>query len=456
MSAKRSLVFIPILFVVILCVLFLPQIRKSRAGRSPGSNIILISIDTLRADHLGCYGYAPPTTPYIDIFRRDAVLFEKCMAQSASTLTSHASILTSLVPAHHGAFFAQGVRLPGIILTLAEVLKANGYKTASFNDGGQIAAAFGLDQGFDLYKSMDADHKIDDLNFDRIFRRTKDWLDGNGSSKFFLFLHTYETHAPYTPKKANLDLFEKAYSGPLPPSISEDLINQINKGAVKIGLEDKAHIVAAYDAEIRSMDESFGALMDYLKARKLYDRTIIIFTSDHGEEFGEHGIMATHSHTLFNELLHVPLLVKFVRSRFASGAVASRVRSIDILPTVLDVVDIPRQPVFEGVSLLSFVRGRQSRRPIYVVSERDMMEIFRSEFWSIMDERWKLYDSKLYDLAADPGEMTDVSAAHLQLSLALRRRALRTMELPQNRPAGERAKLDEEAQKRLKALGYVR
>jgi arylsulfatase A-like enzyme len=456
MAKKKSWAFLPVLGLLILVVLYFSLARKNQPYHSPGSNIILISIDTLRADHLGCYGYAPPTTPRIDEFRRDAVLFEKCMAASSSTLASHASIMTSLIPAHHGAFFSLSERLPAGMLTMAEIFKDNGFRTASFNDGGQLAPEFGLDQGFDVYEHMDKDFPIDKVNFDRIVKKTEAWLDQNPEGRFFLFLHTYETHSPYTPKRALLDIFDKNYRGSLPPETLDDFVAKLNSGAIKISAEDKAHIVATYDAEIRSMDESFGALVGGLKARGLYDKTLIIFTSDHGEEFDEHGIMATHSHTLYNELIHVPLIVKFPQSKFASHTVKTQVRSIDILPTVLDVLSIPAPAFFEGVSLMPFVLGRRPERALYVVSERDMQQVFRSAFWSIMNERWKLYDSRLYDLAADPGETTDVSRAHPEVKLSLRRRALRFLEIPSYRPVRTKAKLDEETKKRLRGLGYVR
>jgi arylsulfatase A-like enzyme len=139
------------------------------------------------------------------------------------------------------------------------------------------------------------------------------WLEKNSNKKFFLFLHTYETHSPFTPKEFYSKLLKTDYTGNLPEHTSKDIIRQINNGKLEITEADRLHIINTYDAEIRSMDDSFQYFLDYLKRMKLYDNSIIIFTSDHGEEFNEHGVMATHSHTLFNELLYVPLIIKLGR-----------------------------------------------------------------------------------------------------------------------------------------------
>ena len=173
------------------------------------------------------------------------------------------------------------------------------------------------------------------------------------------------THHPYTPEDKYLDIFETEYSGNLPKHISVPLIRDINEGKQEINEADQQHIINTYDAEIRSMDDSFGQLMNYLKKKNLYDNTMIIFTSDHGEEFGEHGVWGMHSHTLYNEQLHVPLIVKFPRSRYGNRKVNQLVRSIDILPTVVDYLGDKMPQQFEGYSLMPFVTGRENRRRVF-------------------------------------------------------------------------------------------
>jgi len=429
---------------------------RSRPPAFPGSNVILVSIDTLRADHLGVYGHFRKTSPEIDLFSRESILFENCQAQSVSTLASHASILTSQLLSHHGAYFTRRLRLPSHVPTIAALLKERGYKTASFNDGGQIAPEFGLDRGFDLYENMDKDFTIDKLHFERIVRAAEAWLESRGTSKFFLFLHTYETHAPYTPRPDILAGFESGYAGPLPPETSEDLIDRINRGEVEISEADKAHIIATYDAEIRSMDASFGDFVASLEAKGLLDNTILIFTSDHGEEFGEHELMATHSHALFREQVHVPLIVRLPGGRLGGRRAGDLVRSIDIAPTVFALLGIDRPPSFEGASLVPLMRGRPLPAPVFSISQRDMLETYRRDFWSITDGRWKLYKGLLFDLAADAGETRDVSAFHPDIKALYRRRALRLLP-PENLRTGiEPVRMSQDLKKRLEALGYLK
>jgi len=430
-------------------------VLKNIKGKDKDFNIILISIDTLRADHLGCYNYPRNTSPSLDKFRENAVLFRWCIAQSSSTLTSHASMLTSLIPSHHGAFFTRGQALPDNTQTMAELLKQKGYRTISFNDGGQIAPKYGLNQGFDRYESMSDNLKAEHLNFYRVVTKTMTWLDQNPDEKFFLFLHTYETHHPYTPKKRQLKLFESTYNGDLNWQITVEMIERINKGEIKLTDEDKQHINNTYDAEIRSMDESFGLLIDYLKKKKLYDNTLIIFTSDHGEEFGEHGTWAMHSHTLFNDQLHVPLLIKLPGSKFASRKVDHLVRGIDILPTVMDLLDEEMSKDFEGTSLVPLMKGIPPKKLVFTISQRDMQKTYDSAYWSVTTRKWKLYDSKLYDLLNDPGELKDIAGSHEDLKTNLQKYALKYIKRKNEKFPVKKVILDDDLREKLKSLGYL-
>jgi len=449
---KLYAITIPIALLFLFVLSFL-LITTKNSRRNADLNVILISIDTLRADHLSCYGYSKPTTPNIDDFSQDAVLFKRCIAQSSSTLQSHASMLTSLVPLHHGASFAKKRALPKRIKTLAELLKEKGFKTVSFNDGGQLAPAFGLNQGFDMYRSTKKN--FDEFNFTHIVTQSINWIEENSDRNFFMFLHTYETHTPYTPKEKYLQLFDQNYAGRLPAYTSEGIAQKINRGDLSITEEDRLHIIHTYDAEIKSMDESFQTLIDYLKKKELYERTIIIFTSDHGEEFNEHGVMASHSHTLFNELLHIPLIVKFANSKFASRQVDELVRSIDIMPTILDTLNTKPSPYMEGISLMPLIKGQKPKIDTYAISERDMEITLKNECWSIMNERWKLYNSRLYDLKNDAEEKIDVSDMHLNMKKSLRKRAIRFLQANRIFYADKKAKLDKKEKELLKALGYI-
>ncbi len=453
---KRKLIILTVVLVAAAILTLLN--RTGEKPETPEFNIILISIDTLRADHLGSYNYPLPTSPAIDGFRNDAVLFGNCMAQSASTLASHGSMFSSMIVSHHGAFFTRSQPLPDSVLTIAEVLKEKNYRTVSFNDGGQIAAEFGMDQGFDLYETMEPKNKNTDLLFDKIVEKTTAWLDKNKKEKFFLFLHTYHVHHPYTPKEEFLTLFDNHYSGKLPRHIDVPLIHKINRGEIELDEQDKKHIIAAYDAEIRQMDAGFHDLVDYLKRNHLYDNTMIIFTSDHGEEFGEHGKWGLHSHTLFRDQLHVPLVIKFPNSQYAGQTVHQLVRSIDILPTLVDLLKDKPSSQFEGTSLMPFVTTKDTKNDIISIAQRDMQKTYNRQYWAVMNYKWKLYDNRLYNLLTDPGELTDASDAakgNREIKKEMERYAMKFLRRKMNKRPGKKVKLNQELKKKLETLGYI-
>jgi arylsulfatase A-like enzyme len=426
------------------------------ATSEPRPNVILISIDTLRADHLGCYGYRRPTSPNIDEFARHAVLFEKAIAAAPSTLPSHASMLTSLVVPHHGASYRRRVALAPQCLTLAEVLHAHGYVTESWNGGVQLDRVWGLDQGFDRYQSIGRSGPGGSADrFHTTVQAALTWLDRRGRGRpFFLFLHTYEVHAPYTPKPEFRDLFGR-YPTRLGDKVSMADLRRFNRHVWPLGTGDLEHIVACYDAEIRSMDRAFGRLMDGLRDRGLDAHTLIVFTSDHGEEFGEHGSVGLHAHTLFHELLRVPLVVRRPRGEYGGARVGTQVSGIDVAPTILDAVGIDPPAVFEGRSLLPAIEGTEPLPPLPTLSAMDGLGRL-----AVRDGRWKLISpGGLYDLSADPGEQHNLRRANE--ACRARRRIMREQVLawaaarPAYRGPTVDPNLDEELGQRLRALGYT-
>jgi len=371
-------------------------------------NVVLISIDTLRGDHLGCYGYARPTSPTLDALCRESVVFTQAIAQAPSTLHSHASLLTSQIPQHHGASWAARTPLAEEAVSLAEVLAGAGYATAAFTGGGQMDEIFGLDQGFDLYEQPAVPRFVDTV------RAAIPWLEGQGSERFFLFLHSYETHHPYEPEARYLEAVGDEYDGPLPDAISLDLLLQINNGEIALDDADLAHVVATYDAEIRSMDDGLALLLDKLRRLGALDRTLLVFTSDHGEEFGEHGTVGWHSHTLYDELLRVPLVVRFPRAAFAGARIDRQVRSLDVAPTVLAAVGLEAPAAFEGTDLGALVRGEPVDE-LVAVSRQDRPP--DKDIESVRTEPWKLTEGKLFHLVTDPGELWDVTDHAIQQRL---------------------------------------
>ena len=412
-------------------------------------SVVLISIDTLRADHLGAYGYGPPTSPRLDSLARDGVLSEDVVAAAPSTLPSHASMLTSLSPQRHGASFAERRPLPGSVLTLAEVLAAAGYRTGAFHDGGQIVPELGLGQGFEVYRTIGKDR------FAPVTAAGLEWLDSlSPREPFFLSLHTYETHLPYTPSAADLAVFEpEPYTGLLGRGVGHKEMRAIKNQGTPLSPVDGRHVVAAYDGEIRSMDRALGELLDALEARGLLASSLVVLTSDHGEEFGEHGVWAWHSHTLYEELLRVPLVMKLPAGASvpAGTRVSDLARGIDLAPTVLDAVGVPIPPAFEGRSLLPLAR-REPLAAAFALSLLDGGD--PAHDFAVRRERWKLYGEQLFDLETDSGERINRFAERAEIAAALaafwRQERART-------PAetGAAIELEEELRRRLEALGYL-
>ena len=236
-------------------------------------NVILISIDTLRPDHLGSYGYAAPTSPSIDRFRADAVLFSRAYSAAPATLMSHATLLTSLIPQHHGASYHGVAGLSDEALTLADVFKAEQYSTLAVVAGGQMDAAFGLDQGFDTYET--------EVTFPATIDRALRLLDSRSSDPFFLFLHTYDVHMPYRSTPEDIAAIDPGYQGAL-PELSIAQVEEINKGTRPLPPDYRQQLITSYDAGIRKMDRAFGRLLQELRNRNLYDDTLIVLVSDHG------------------------------------------------------------------------------------------------------------------------------------------------------------------------------
>jgi len=430
------------------------------ALRSPGRpNVLLVSFDTLRADHLGCYGYGVNTSPNIDAYAlRRGILFETVVAAAPSTEPSHAAIFTSLLPTHNGAFFSRRAPLDGRFTTLAELLRDAGYRTMSVNDGGQMDAALGLAQGFDEYITLPGRAWL--AKFSRTVDAAVSWLDegADDDRPWFMFLHTYEPHHPYDPGKAFYKAIGHSYDGPLPDVIDKPLLEEINSGARPVTDADRRHIVAAYDGDIRSTDAAFGVLIAALDARKLLDDTVVVLTSDHGEEFGEHGRMGWHSHALWDEQLLVPMIVGLPDGGFAGKRILSQVRGIDVLPTVLELVGAQPFAVAEGRSVMPLVRGAPELERM-AVSQQDVPE--DAVPTSLQGEARKLYlrgggePPLLFDLAGDPGEKKDLCLGDTEKTAGLKAQLGALLAARPDALEEAPAALDASTVEKLKSLGYV-
>lgn len=327
-------------------------------------NIILISIDTLRSDHLGCYGYVKDTSPYLDKFCSDSVLFMNNYSHSPSTLPSHMTMLTSLYPYRHKLIAQKSGFLQKLdidISLVSQILREEDYFTTAIVDGGYVGTRFGFSRGFDIFFENTEITKKNNLS-GRLFKRSSDWIKKNSDKKFFLFLHTYQVHTPYaSPDPYNLMFYK---GEPIWKWAHIESLLAENGGFnkyKKFSDKERENLIALYDGCIRYTDEEFfKPLLQLLRDLKIYDRTMIIFTADHGEEFYEHGSWG-HTHSLYNELIKVPLIIKFPGSEYQGKKVEPVSRIVDIVPTILEAAGIDIEKFsFDGESLIPYITKKKS------------------------------------------------------------------------------------------------
>ncbi|MCW5868322.1 MAG: sulfatase [Candidatus Eremiobacteraeota bacterium] len=320
-----------------------PMAKSSGAGRP---NVVLYLIDTLRADHLGCYGHLPSPSPCLDRFARDSVLFLDASAQSGWTKPATASIFSSQWPWRHRVQdFAD--RLPPEVPWLPQILQANGYQTAAVVTNRLAGSEFGYQRGYDSFRELAKDTS------EQAQAETAEWLDQKRTSKpFFLYVHTIDPHAPYmhSPAYRHKTRAQAESIDQEPRLLAEEATLLRFRGQTLAELKSRVdHLMADYDREIANNDRSFGLLIEYLKAHGLYDNTLIIVVSDHGEEFLEHGYVG-HLNSLYQELLHVPLLIKFPGQLGAGQRVPETWQQIDLAPTVLQACGIDVPGAFQGLA----------------------------------------------------------------------------------------------------------
>ena len=413
-------------------------------------NLVLISIDTLRPDHLGCYGYGRPTSPAIDEFCRSAVVFNNAIAPAPSTLPSHASLFTGLIPQHHGAKASTRTPLADEYLTLAELFSAIDFATAAFVDGGQMNPQWNLDQGFDLYNSQSSAAYLMNTFADRVDEAV-DWLRTTSPDRYMLFLHTYEVHHPYTPSPEALAAVAPRRAGNMETEFSVQTLRRINNGRIELTGRRLRDIVTTYDAEIRSMDSGFASLLEGLRQRPDWDRTVVVLLSDHGEEFSEHERVGWHSHTLYDELLRVPLVIRLPGEALAGRRVDEMVRLIDVAPTIADLFDLPGI-AYEGTSLLSLAAGHGRAVVPSTIAQRDRWQ--EQHPTALRTPRWKLYSGQLFDLLTDPAEQIDQAARHPTVVAALEAEIERLISAATPMPT-DSIEIDDDLREQLRSLGYI-
>ncbi len=397
-------------------------------------NLIVITVDTLRADHLASYGHKTIKTPRIDSLARDGVQFSNALSHSPQTLPSHTSIFTGTYPSFHqvqvnGRFFKNDT-----ITTLAQVMKTEGYETAAFIASFVMDSRFGLNKGFDHYDNVFESSTKDKLfgyqqcKAEKVLDHVTNWIENqwSGSKPFFSWVHLFDPHRDYEPPE---------------PFKSEYAENP-------------------YDGEIAYVDSQLARLVDLLKKKKLYDNTLILLTSDHGESLGEHNEL-THSIFIYRATQHIPLIIKMPNQAYAKTDVSDLVRHVDIVPTLLDILEIEPDVIadqLQGKSFMKLIKGEEEEEARYSYAESFYPYVTYG--WcppkAYEDSQYKYIDlpvPELYDLKSDPRETKNIYSEQTSLALKFKKRVA-AISAKQSKTAAKKDKSAETLEK-LKTLGYV-
>ncbi len=430
------------------------------AKRASRPNVIVYLVDALRADRVGAYGHTGSLTPNLDAFAAEALVFREAIAQSSWTKPTVASLFTGLLPPAHGVLRREEALSPQA-LTLAEVLRAAGYRTIAFSSNPFVSRSFGLDQGFLRFDSLGSGppgspHAFSDTINEEVFR----WLDEQSAEPFLLYVHTMDPHAPYTPPRPDGSLgggeeAKAAWQLGLPTDTQPSAVLACREQYPMLD-EARRRMIRRYDEEVAFNDASFGRFVAALRARGLYEDSVIVVLSDHGESFWEHRDWR-HENNLYSQVIRIPLMIR-PPGGVARPPVDELAQQIDVLPTILELLDLPAPAAAQGRSLLA-TDGESPPRVgfsyLECVSRRRLAAVLAGP-WKLIrgiDSDGELERVELYHRRRDPGELTDVSAAEPEVV----QRLLRLLEAREaERPLAPRqVEVGEELEETLRALGYV-
>lgn len=411
--------------VAIAAVVLIAAGYRVHRARTP-VGIVLITLDTTRADRLSPYGLMDAAMPALDRLAREGAVFDQAISVAPLTLPAHTSLLTGLLPPAHGVRDNVDDPLPERHVTLTEILRDRGFRTGAFVGSTVLDADRGLAQGFETYRNAmpiaPGGPPAPQRRADAVIDDALTWLDGIGGSRFFLWTHLYDPHRPYEPPEP----FRSRYDDP-------------------------------YIGEIAFADAQIGRLIDALDRRGVLDRTLIVVAGDHGESLGEHG-ERTHGIFVYENVLRVPLLIR--APWFTPVRTGTVVRLVDVMPTILDLFGIDA-PDVDGVSLRSLLDGRSTDLGLEAYAEsRYPLRFGRSSLRSLRDGRFKVIDAprpELYDLTLDPFETTNLYVTRRPLADAMIRRvrSIAATDRPRHDASRSQTAVPEELKARMAALGYV-
>ncbi|MCE9593200.1 MAG: sulfatase [Planctomycetes bacterium] len=445
------------------------------APKTGKPSILFVSIDSLRADHVHCYGYPKETSPTLDALAAEGVRCANAVSTTSWTLPSHAAMFTGLYDSAHGVI-DNGLALAEKHTTLAETLKAVGYQTAGFFGGPYLHPIFGLSQGFDVYEScmttvpadidaMELRREVtqsvspthSDVTSPRTLERVTKWSERADARPFFAFVHLWDVHYDYIPPKEYVDRFDPDYTGTL------DGHDYMSNPAIHPGMDarDLQHLLALYDGEIRFTDEHLAKIIDVLRRKAgSAENLMVVVVADHGDEFFDHGLRG-HAITLYEEVVHVPLIFSWPGHVLAGRTIDQQVRTIDLFPTLASIggAEVPKQ--VQGRNLAPYFNGNEP-----LPTEPAMLELFmaRLDFRALRTETLKVITSESlgdiggYRLDRDPRETKVIGTEWPNMKKALLRLddlARQSTELRETLGADPtEATVQPWLQDRLKSLGY--
>lgn len=432
----------------------------SLLGGADGWNLVLISVDTVRADRLGAYGYtARPTSPNIDALLSSGVNFEQAMAPRALTWPSMASVLTGLYPSGHG-LISNGYEFSDTTKTLPKILGAAGYQTGAVLSNMCRANH----QGWESFKCTGG-------NDTRVNRVAKQWIDGiEGGRPFFLWAHYFGAHAPYyNGGIVARRVLDKYYEGPI--AAKKNALNRVMRDGVELSEGDLRQLDAVYDAAVMGTDQFVGELLEYLREAGRLENTLIVFVADHGEDLYQHNGYLYHACSVYQSSLHVPLGFAAPGLLPAEGRVSQTVELTDVLPTILELLALEAEDELHGSSLLPYLeRPEASGEGKPAFSEYDDTRIHTVQVgdWKLVDnpdgvlpvcfagvpeDFYPIAEVELYNLREDPGETVNLASQHPEKVAELRELIRQRFDsLPRNI---EQQEIPEELKQELEALGYV-
>ena len=430
MTKKIILLLVPLFVILIFVALFFFFLKtKNKAKRDSNLNVLLVTLDTTRADRIGCYGYAKAKTPNLDFLASNGVRFSNAYCQVPLTLPSHCSILTGTYPIYHQVHNNGSYYLSPSHVTLAEVIKERGYKTAAFVSSFTVDSRFGLDQGFEVYDDTFQEDEViktfrSERRADRVFSSFSAWVDENAEEKFLCWVHFYDPHVPYDPPSP----FKEEFSD------------------------------SPYDGEIAYMDFYIGKTVEKLREKNILAKTLIILAGDHGEALGEKGEL-DHGIFIYDNTLKVPFILYGEKNLPQGMTISSRVRLIDIMPTLLEMLKIPVDEKIQGISLLEYIEGRKKDDlPSYVETYCPRESYNWSELIGLIESEWKYIQApkeELYNLKRDPAEEKNLMDKEKKVVSEMKGK-LKSMikDYSSEIEAGKR-KLTLEEQEKLSSLGYL-